>query len=222
MSQSDFARPVDTAGVKALLGRFLPYLMVQKRRVFGAYAFSLTGVLLALALPWPLKYLIDDVLQGHSRHVILSALTPLEQVILLACSMFGLASLAAIVLSLDKVQHARVVEHFSYKLRDDLIQQLHRLSRFSRQAERAGELSLRLTSDSHQVSRLFCKTTPMAVKHLLMSVAALVSIALINTMMGLVALVMATAFAMLVRHYGPALSSAAVRRRYLGRRNVSR
>lgn len=188
---------------------------MQKGRVFGAYAFSLTGVLLALALPWPLKYLIDDVLQGQATHEILKVLTPVEQVALLACSMLVLASLAAIVLSMDKLQHARVVEHFSYKLRDDLVQQLHRLSRCSRQAERAGELSMRLTSDAHQVSRLFCKTTPMAAKHLLMSVAALVSIALINTMMGLIALVMATAFTLLVRHYGPALSNAATRRRVL-------
>jgi len=194
---------------------FLPHLMAQKARVLTAYAFSITGLLLALAVPWPLKFLIDGVLQQQSLPPALASMSAPVQVFLLASMMFVLAMLAATVLAFDKVTHARVREQFAFTLRDDALQGIQRLSRSSQLSERSGELVMRLLGDVSQVSRLFCKTAPLVTKHIFTALATLIAVTMISLPLGIVALVMATALAFLIIHFGPALSRAASQKRAL-------
>ena len=200
---------------RMLARQFLPHMIRQRKLLIVAYACSLTGVLLLLTLPWPLKFMIDDVLRGEAQIGFLQQFSLVGQVIFLAVTMATLAMLTAIVLATDKILHARIRERFGYRLREELIQQIHRLSRFSRQAERSGELTMRLVSDSQQVSRLFCKTAPTAIKHVFTALFTLGSIFLINQILGLTALLMAGVLASLVIYFGPRLSRAAKKKRKL-------
>lgn len=192
---------------------FAPYLSRQAGRVAAAYSVSLVGVVLALMLPWPLKFMIDDVLSGEVQLSLVQGFSAQQHVIVLAVAMAILASLVAIVLAADKILHAKVRERFSYWLRDDLVQQLYRLSRFSRQREMSGELTMRLVNDAQLVSRLFCKTLPMTLKHIVTAVLTLSAIMLVSLPIGMVALLMAGILAAIVLTYGPRLTSAAVKKR---------
>jgi len=205
----------DLSGEGSILRDLLPHLSRQAPRLVVAYGVSLGGVLLTLALPWPLKFLIDDVLAGTTATSWLSGFPPQQQVAILAASMAVLAALTAVVLGLDKILHARVREGFGQSLRDALIQRVYRLSRRSRQDERSGELTMRLVGDVNQVSRLFCKTAPTAIKHLATAVGTLCLTFFISVEIGFTALLTAVIMGVLVAHYGPALKRAAALKRKL-------
>ena len=205
--------PESRIGGPALLRGFLPYLTEQSGRLAAAYSLSALGVALALLLPWPLKFIIDGVLAGHGDVPVVSTLTDNQQLLALAASMALLAAIAAMVQAADKVMHARVREQFGLRLRDDLVQKVYRLSRETRQSEMSGELTMRVVSDTQLVSRLFCKTLPIAAKHVLTAVATLVSIILIDRALGIASLLMAALLAALVVGYGPRLARAAAAKR---------
>lgn len=200
------------------LRRFVPYLTEQSGRVAAAYSVSFLGVVFSLLLPWPLKFMIDTVLTGQGDLPLLAVFSGTQQLIVLAGSMAFLATLAAIVQAAEKVMHAKIRERFSYRLRDDLIRKVYRLSRESQQEEMSGELTMRLVSDTQLVSRLFCKTFPITARHVLTAAAALVSITLISLPIGFASFVMAALLATLVVTYGPRLAlAAATKRRHEGR-----
>jgi len=210
MFNRDVAR---TESSVASLMRFLPYLSNQLHRVAAAYSLSLLGVVLALMLPWPLKFMIDGVLTDGGGLVILASFSANQQILLLAASIAVLASTAALVQSFDKILHAKVREQFSLELRDDLVQKLYGLSRDSRQKEMSGELTMRLVSDAQLVSRLFGKTIPLTLKHAVTAVVALSYIFVINLAVGAASTLMACILGGLVFAYGPRLAKAAAEKR---------
>jgi len=199
--------------MRSMLFEFLPYLKRQTGKLIVAYSVSLVAVALTLLLPWPVKFLIDEVLADDGSLPLLGTLPVIQQVALLAGSMLLLAALAAIAQAADKILHARVRERFTYQLRGDLIDRVYRMSRASRQAEMSGELTLRLGSDSQLVGKLFCKTIPTALKHAATAALALVSMMLISLPLGLLALLMAAVLVSILRYFGPQLANAAARKR---------
>ncbi|MCP5144499.1 MAG: ABC transporter ATP-binding protein [Gammaproteobacteria bacterium] len=195
--------------------RFWPLLAAQRWRVGAAYGLSTVNVGFGLLIPWPLKFLIDDVLTGNTASGPLQQFSPSTQVLLLCGAMAVLALLAALTLSMERILHARVHEQFAFTLRDTIIAHVYRLSRFSRHAERSGELTMRLSGDVHQVGRMFCKTLPNAVKHLLVAALTLIVIFGINPLLGGIAMLVAAVFAAVVVRNGPRLTAAAKRKRKL-------
>ncbi|MGB7181602.1 MAG: ABC transporter ATP-binding protein [Burkholderiaceae bacterium] len=197
---------------------FLRYgllLKSQSRQVVLAYTFSIAGVGFSLAIPWPLKILIDNVLAGEPTSSFFYLYSGTIQVLVLAGLMLFLALVSALTLSAEKIQHARVREQFGYDLRDQLVQKVYKLSRFSRQAERSGELTMRLSSDVQQVSRLFCKTASTVMKYTGITVCSLVAIFLISIPLGVLSLALAAILANLMVWYGPKVSAASKRKRQL-------
>lgn len=195
--------------------RYWLLLREQFDQVALAYVLSLLSVALTLALPWPLKFMIDHVLTAPVAATGFAGLGQTGQTVALALAILLLAVLAALTLSFERVQHARVRERFAFGLRDLLVQRIYRLSRFSRQRERSGEISLRMSSDVDQVSRLFCKTLPQATKFLGITVTSLIAMASISLMLGLLALLVATFLVLVMRWYGPKVTEAAKTKRRL-------
>ena len=195
--------------------RYLKHLSRQWRRLVTAYSLSSLLVLLALALPWPLKYLIDNVLVGDVGPSFLANLSAAEQVFVLATAMLALGVTNALVLSNERVVHARLREQFDFGLRDEILQRLHTMHRFNRQTQRSGELALRLTSDTQHVSRLFCKTLPTIFKHSATVMFTLITMSLIDYRLGGLAAVLALVLAAVVMRFGPAVSKAARTKRHL-------
>ncbi len=195
--------------------RYWALLREQFNQVALAYALSVISVALTLALPWPLKFMIDQVLTAPVGTPGFAGLGQTGQTVTLAVAILLLAVLAALTLSFERVQHARVRERFAFGLRDLLVQRIYRLSRFSRQRERSGEISLRMSSDVDQVSRLFCKTLPQAAKYLGITVTSLIAMASISLTLGLLALLVATSVVVVMRWYGPKVTEAARTKRRL-------
>lgn len=202
-----------TATPLAAMRRYLGYLTAQARRVVAAYAAMFLGIGISLLLPWPLKFIIDNVLADAGGVAILAPLTDSQQLLVLAGSIGILAIAAATVQAVEKVLHAKVRERFSYRLRDDLVRKVYRLSRATRQSEMSGELTMRLVSDTQRVSRLFCKTLPTAAKHVLTAIATLVSIFVISLPLGIASALMAAILTALVLSYGPRLARVATTKR---------
>jgi len=196
-----------------IIRRFAPHLTHQVPQLLLAYTVSAIAVLLALTLPWPLKFLIDDVLTSSSGLSVLNFLTIKEQAMALAGTIAVLAALAAITISAERVLHARIRERFGLTLRDRLIRHIYRLSIFSRQRERSGELTMRLVGDVQLTSRLFCKTLPTAIKHILTALFTLVVTFSISATIGAIALLMAVLLGGIVIWFGPRLALAARNKR---------
>jgi ABC-type bacteriocin/lantibiotic exporter with double-glycine peptidase domain len=195
----------------------LPFLYPQRWRVLAAYGLTAVGVVLSLALPWPMKYLIDNVLTGEGDADVpwLGAMSDGAAVATLALGMALLAAASASALAAEKIQHARIRERYGLDLRAALIETVYGLSLKSRLAARSGELTLRLVSDSQFVGRLFCRTLPTLLKDLLMAGALLVMTLVIDARIGGVALAMAAALYVVFRRLGPVISAAARHRRQL-------
>lgn len=189
--------------------RYIHYLLENKSLLLAAYLCTMIGVVLTIAMPWPLKYLIDDVLRGESQVTILLGFSPSQKILILAFTMASIAVAAAVALSFDKVLHARLREHFGLRLRDDLIQHLCRMDRNERHKQRSGELNMRVMSDTQQASRLWCKTMPIALKHIGTALFILLVTFTLNIAVGFIALVTAIVLSVVVTYYGPELKQAA-------------
>lgn len=195
--------------------RYINYLLAEKKLLVSAYACTVIGVLFTVAMPWPVKYLIDDVLQGENQLTLLLGFTPVQKTIGLAIAIAVIAVAAACALALDKVLHARVREQFGMRLRDDLIQHVYRINRDKRHAERSGELNMRIVSDSQQASRLWCKTLPVALKHIGTAGFVLAITFTLNISIGLIALATTAVLSLVIIYYGPKLKKSAERKRTL-------
>lgn len=196
-----------------LVARYWPFLAPQRRALALAYAVSLGSVLAGMAAPWPLKFLIDDVLVAPPGPADGSALAPGTQVLLLAACVALLGALAAVLLSLDKVLHARVRERFAYAVRDTLMRRVYGLERGVRQASASGELTLRLTADVQIVGRLVCKTLPLLLKQIAIGAGGLIAIVLIDPGLGLVAALSVVGFVLVSRRHRVPLERAAKEKR---------
>lgn len=206
--------------------QYIAYLGEQWRRVTLAYALTVLSVVLSLAMPWPLKYLIDGVLQRPAAELVaasvntqpaiawFSALSQHDQILMVCGVLAAVAIITAIVLSFERVIHARVLEQFSLSLRADMIEQVYRISRSSRQQERSGELTMRLTGDVHQVARLYCKSLPLVGKQAATALSTLVALYLIEPGIGALATVIAVGFVALVFTFRKPLERAVRKKRH--------
>jgi len=188
---------------------FLHHLTDQRGRLANAYFYTGLGVLLQLGAPWPLKFLIDDVLVGSLPQGVLQAMAPSVVVLVVCCAMIVLLVSIATVLAAEKVAHARIRQTFGLSLREQLLRQIHRMSLYSRQAEHSGELTMRLMSDSQLVSRLVCKTLPRAAKDFAVAVFVIVTTFFIDYRIGFLCLIMATGLALITLKFGSEISAAA-------------
>jgi len=160
-----------------------------------------------------MKFLIDDVLVGQVTIHALKGFSSTELVLIVCAVMIVLLSFTAIILALEKNLHAKVREHFSYRLRDQLIQQIYRLNIYKRQQEHSGELTMRLLSDSQLVSRLLCKTLPKTIKDFGVALFIVGVTFTIDIRIGGLCLLLATGLGFITLRFGPKLAAAARQKR---------
>lgn len=178
----------------------------------------------ALALPWPLKLLIDDVLAPSSAQAAdwaeqLSArlgmsLGHTELVLLLAAAMGLAAWLAAVASAREKLTNAAIREAFGVRLRDVLLAHVLRLGPRALGAERRGELVLRLVDDVARVNRLFNKTLPQLLRHTAMTLGLLVVLAAIDWRMASIAAGLTLLLGGLARAHARDMQHAAFAKRH--------
>ncbi len=199
------------------LRRFGPLLRPQSRRIALVLATSLLASALAVLAPVPVKLVIDGVLTGSAPELLANVRT--EAVVGVLAALAALfATLAALFSAAEKRLSARAREELTRTLRLLCLDRFMRLTPVCASADRQGELALRLIDDSQQVARLFTKTGPVIVRHGLVFVLALAAMVWVNPWLGLLAFVLCTLLATLVRlSAGPLGKAARAKRKREGR-----
>jgi ABC-type multidrug transport system fused ATPase/permease subunit len=194
-----------------------PILWNHRRALTAAYAFRVAGVALALAAPWPLKVVIDNVLTGHRLPAPLRALgrtqTPQVLVVEMAVAIVGIAALRALVESKHATISARFRERLNTELRDRMLAHLQLLPPTIRTTHRSGELVLRLVGDVDQFVRFQARTVPTIVEYVLTTAATMALMMWLQPLLALCTIVLLPGLALLVRHYGARLGRASRERR---------
>ena len=196
---------------------FVPVLIHWWRPLFLAYSFSLLSVTAAVIAPWPLKFIIDNVLSEQPLPDYLTALQqqfePHILVIFFAISAAVLATAAAIFSALEKNLNARVREQMTLHVRKTTLAHIETLSLANDTTHRSGELVLRLVDDVGHVVRLLTKTLAVVARYLLTMIAVLVAMFWLQPVMGLIGLFIIFFMVLLVRSFAGKLHKASKTKR---------
>jgi ABC-type multidrug transport system fused ATPase/permease subunit len=152
---------------------------------------SLMASGLSVLAPMPVKIIIDDVLEGKRPHLPLPDMTSFDLVIALASAAAFIAILAALFSASEKMISARVREKMTLDVRLACLDRLLLLTPLCRGDDRSGELGLRLIDDAQQVTRLFTKTAPVILRHILTLVLTVAALTFISPVLGAGALAIA-------------------------------
>lgn len=187
------------ATLAVTIRRFWPQLRLMRGKLALGFALSLAATGLAVLTPIPVKLIIDAVLGGKAPEIALPDLPPASLVLLLAGCSAGLALLAALASAGERLINARVRERLTLALRLLCLVRIMSLTPLCRSDDRSGELGLRLVDDTQQLARLFTKTLPTIVRHMLMLAMTLGALTWIAPLLGAAALGIALALALMIR-----------------------
>jgi ATP-binding cassette subfamily B protein/subfamily B ATP-binding cassette protein MsbA len=138
--------------------QLLRYAKPHWRGFVGMVSAALTGVVINLARPWPLKVLIDNVIDGKPVGPWLSWLpgadsrqTLLIWVVVAEIAIFLAGTIATMVTSYASLM---LGQYMTWSLAGDLFRHLQRLSLLFHTKREAGDLIERVTTDSYSVDTL--------------------------------------------------------------------
>lgn len=189
--------------------RFWPFLRRQARLAFAILCAALLTSTFAVLAPIPLKLIIDEILAGTLPGIFPSGTSPSAAALLLAVAAAFLAGLAAVISAMEKTLSARARERLTRAIRLACFEKFMLLTPLCRGADRQGELALRLVDDSQNVARLFAKTGPAILRHILTYALALAALTWVDPAIGLLGLLVTGALAVLMRIAAGPLSIAA-------------
>jgi ATP-binding cassette, subfamily B, bacterial len=194
------------------LKRFWPSLRPDWRKVLLALGASLLASGLAVLAPMPIKIIIDEVLQG--KHPVgLPPMASTDLVLVLAAIAALLAVVSALFSALEKMISARLREHMTIAMRLLCLDRLLLLTPLCRGEDRSGELGLRLIDDVQQVARLFTRTMPVIIRHVLTLLFTLSALIWISPVLGAAAVGIAVLLAIMVRFAASPLRATAKAKR---------
>jgi ABC-type multidrug transport system fused ATPase/permease subunit len=138
-----------------MFGRLLRYVLRQKARLGIAFALSLVAGLLELARPWPVKFVVDNVLSGHAVPGWLSSLGAILPGGGTTSGMLGWCVAVAVVIAVGSAVLSLVAlnvafgvsQRMVYELSRDLFGKLQQLSLRFYGRERTGDLLQRIGAD---------------------------------------------------------------------------
>ena len=169
---------------------------------------------LELALPWPLKVVVDDVLPRRPVDGLVGELVgPLAGStygLLAACALalVALAGLAAVGSYLSSLLLQGVGERMVADLRAEIFAHLQRLSLSFHDRQRVGDLATRLTGDVNAVQALLVASFGTLVPNVALLVGILVVALVIQPVFAVVVVVVGPAMYLVVRHYRGAIKRA--------------
>ena len=207
-----------------VLLRFRSTLRRYRGLLAGGGALVLAVAALELALPWPLKVVVDTVIGGEAPGGPLAGvLGPLAQrpyVLLGLCALalVLLAALGAVGSYLSSLLLQGAGERIVADLRRETFAHLQRLSLTFHESQRVGDLGTRMTSDINAIQALLVALFSTMLPNVALLVGVLVIALLVEPVFALLVLVVAPALYAVVRHYRGAIKQASREaRRHEGR-----
>ena len=196
---------------------FLPMLWVHRNKLIIAYFWGLIAVSAVLLAPWPLKYIIDNVLAGKPLpgwfDFITAGMSPSGLVLTLAVATALIAVIGALSSAAEKMRNARIREQLDREVRNKVLQHIQNQPASMFDQHKSGELVLRLVDDGDKVVRLLTKTTPVIFRHLTTSILAFVAMILVSPLLGVLGGIIVFGLVMLIRRYAEPLRLASRNKR---------
>lgn len=196
------------------LRRFGPTMRPYRLMMLGGGALVLLVAAVELALPWPLKIVVDDVLQQQPPSGLLGDLlgpaadSPIAVLAVCVLSMVALAALAAFGTYLSSRLLLGVGERIVADLRTDVFVHLQRLSLAFHGRQRVGDLSTRLTGDVNAIQALLVAAFSILLPNLALLVGIAIVAVAIEPVFAVLLLCVAPALYAVVRHYRGAITQA--------------
>lgn len=145
-------------GLRRVLARMRPYLRPSRGLVAGGSAALVAAVLTKLAEPWPLKFVIDNIVQvgvgpdGTAQRppigiAMLDGLTTPELLLVCAAAVVVVIGLRALFEYLATICFAIAGSRVLTAVRDDLFRHMQALPLSFHSRARTGDLTMRLISD---------------------------------------------------------------------------
>ncbi len=185
--------PKQTRSGREIVARFMPELWQHRGLLVWSYLCCLLGAATVLATPWPLKYLIDNVLGDEPMpdwlHDLIGSNSTASIVITLAIATALIGVAGTFVAGVEQIVNAKVRERLACQLRNRLLAHVQTLPLAFRNADRSGEIALRLVDDVNQFVRLLSKTGPRLASHAITAVCAFIALFLLDPLFGLVGFV---------------------------------
>src|SRR5919202_4628959 len=178
----------------------------------GAGVSTVLMTLADLAQPWPLKFLIDNVIAGHTIPFELTG----REVRLLAfigAAVVGIALLDAAATYTGDLWLKRSGERIAHDLRLQMYTHLQRLSLAYHDRRQKGDLVTRLTGDANAVGTLFSDTIGTMAQAVLTLAGMLVVSLAIDPLLGLAMFSVAPVLGFVTAYYKREVKQAARRQR---------
>ncbi len=187
--------------LRAILVRFRPEIRAQRALIVSSGAALVLESLLRLLEPWPLKFVIDQVIvdtpSGGSSGI--AAVDRLDSgTLLVACAIavVAIAGLRAVVAYLSTVGLALAGNRVLTKVRGDLYRHLQRLSLSYHSKARRGDLITRVTGDIGRLQEVTVTAAMPLLANTLTLVGMVGVMAWINWQLALLALAVFPLFAL--------------------------
>lgn len=177
--------------------RFTPYLRGHRKLVAVGFVGLLLEVLLRLAEPWPLKYILDFLVTGEDPGPLplVGTLSPGTLLAAAAIGAFLATALRAGTAYASTVAFAFVGNRVLTKVRADLYDHLQRLSLRFHSRTGTGELVTRLTGDVSRVQEVVVTAALPLAANVLTLVGMVVVMLLMNAQLAVLALAVFPLFA---------------------------
>lgn len=210
--------------MREVLRRFAPVLRPYRGRMIMGGLLVLLVAALELALPWPLKVIVDDVLNkrrpdGWVGSVLAPMIdSPTAIIAVCALALVALAALAAGCSYLSARLLQSVGERLVADLRTEIFSHLQRLSLTFHHQQRVGDLSTRLTGDVAAIQALLVAVFAILMPNVALLLGIVVVAVVIEPVFAVLLLCVAPALYAVVRHYRGAIKDASREaRRHEGR-----
>lgn len=137
--------------IRRVLHRFRPYLHGQLPLLLASLAALLGMTLMRLLEPWPLAWIVDNLLKNKTPPF---GLTTNQLIWASALAVIAFAALRALCGYLSTIGFARIGTQVLSRVRNDLYNQLLTLPLSYHQKMRPGDLTLRLVNDVSQLKEV--------------------------------------------------------------------
>src|SRR4051812_27821679 len=178
----------------------------------GAAASTVLLTLADLAQPWPLKYLIDNLVTGRSIPFTVTG-DDVRQLAFIAAAVVGIAMLDAAATYTGDLWLKRSGERIAHELRLQMYGHLQRLSLAYHDRRQKGDLVTRLTGDANSVGTLFSENLGTIAQAILTLIGMMVVSLLIDPLIGVAMIAVAPILGVITVHYRREVRLAARKQR---------
>jgi ATP-binding cassette subfamily B protein len=187
VQSAETVRDAPEQQARELLRAFLPFLRAEWRGFVPAFLGVIGMTLVGLLKPWPIKFLIDDVLHVGQEGVVPEA--SLALIAGIALAIVGIAFLQALFGYVKDFFLSATGQRIAYAVRRALFAHVQRLSLAFHDRRKTGDLMTRVTSDVTRVQDIVTdKLLVDGLTSVLQFVGMLIIMLVIDWPLGLVAL----------------------------------